>query len=297
MKTLITVLLATSLFGPPAFAWKETGGGDEVGLDFQRAFSVAVKSVQEGKLAGPFTAEDLLQTARDSRILVVDDTLLVTLDGSIQNSIAVNEPAKGLIRINRARWNLLKDERLKEAVALHEVLSLRRIESTGDYSYSARYLEVYGLSPWLISGAKPDPSQNPRPKRMSCEISYNFDPNGSWDKREVINFEQMTANTGDTLPESLSVRKTITTKDGRFDIYLWGVQPFRNAYLPFPREYTTISIVDKKRKVSASSGPGMVADAAEANEDMRDSRASVITFLDEELREIEIMLNVKCGLK
>lgn len=295
MKILIVTLslLATS---SNAFAWKETGGGDEVALDFQRAFSSAVKAVQEGKITGSFTAENLQQTARDSRILVVEDALLVTLDGSIQNSIATNEPAKGLIRINRNRWNSLRDERLKEAVALHEVLSLRRIERTGDYTYSARYLEAYGLSPWLISGAKPDPSQDPKPKKMICGISYLPDPN-DWKSEESINFEQMTAETGDTLPRSLSVRKTFTTKEGRFDIYLWGVQPFRNAYLPFPHEFTSISIVDKKRKVSSGSGPIAVGDAAEMSDHMRDSRASYVPYLNDAATDIDVMLNVKCGLK
>jgi hypothetical protein len=296
MKKFSLVMLAIVAFANNAHAWKETGGGDEIALEFQRAFANAVRAVKEGKVTGAFTAEDLQQTARDSRIFVVDDALLVTLDGSIQNSIAVNEPAKGLIRINRARWNRLKDERLKEAVALHEVLSLRRIEHTGDYSYSARYLEAYGLSPWLISGAKEERSQDPRPKLMSCEVSYLPNPN-DWNSREIINFEQMAAETGDTLPRSLSVRKTLTTKDGRFDIYLWGVQPFRNAYLPFPHEFTSISIVDKKRKVSSGSGPIAVGDAAETNDHMRDSKASYMTFNDDAFREIETMLNVKCSLK
>ncbi|RYZ97950.1 MAG: hypothetical protein EOP11_21330 [Proteobacteria bacterium] len=265
-------------------------------LDFQRAFSNAVRAVKEGKFSGPITTEDLLETARDAQIFVVEDSLLVTLDGSIQSSIATNDPDKLLIRINRMRWERLKDERLKEAVALHEVLSLRRIERTGNYAQSARYLEAFGISPWLISGTKEDPSLDPKPKKMSCEISYVPDPN-NWNSRIVMNFEQMTADNDDTRPHSLSVRKTITTKDGRFDIYLWGVQPFRNAYLPFPHEFTSISIVDKKRKVSIGVGPNAVVEGAEANEDMRDSRASYIPFNDDASRDMELMLNVKCSLK
>lgn len=296
MKTLFVILLGSLIAGTNAHAWKETGGGDEVALDFQRAFASAVSAVKAGKVKGKFTAEELQQTAKDSRVLVVEEQLVVTLEGIVQNSIAVNEPAKSLIRINRSRWNGLKDDRLKEAVALHEVLSLRGIERTGSYEYSARYLEAHGLSPWLVSGAKEDRSRDPRPKKLSCEISYIPDPN-NWDSRQVTNFEQMTSDNGDTLPRSLSVRKTFTTKDGRFDIYLWGVQPFRNAYIPFPHEFSSISIVDKKRKISTGAGPNAVSDATDATEDMRNSLASYIPFNDEASRDIELFLNVKCSLK
>jgi len=227
MKMMIKVLVVLVATSSPVFAWKETGGGDEVALDFQRAFSNAVGAVKAGKIAGAFTAEDLQQTAKDARILVVEDRLVVTLGGIAQESIAVNQPGKGLIQINRSRWTNLRDDRLKEAVALHEVLSLRRIERTGDYSYSARYLEAFGLSPWLISGAKEERGMDPRPKKFRCEIVHDGTPETFPPETHI--FEQMTADTGQTAPRSLDVRKTITTDNGRFDIYLWAVQPFRNA--------------------------------------------------------------------
>jgi len=296
MKTMFKILVVLVATISPAFAWKETGGGDEVALDFQRAFSNAVGAVKAGKIAGAFTAEDLQQTAKDSRVLVVEDRLVVTFNGIAQDSIAANTPSKGIIQINRSRWKNLRDDRLKEAVALHEVLSLRRIESTGDYSYSARYLEAYGLSPWLVSGAKEETSQSPRPKFMNCEIEYFPNPN-EWNSRQIVNYEQMTAETGDTQPRSLSVRKTLSTKDGRYDIYLWAVQPFRSAYNPFPLEFTSITIVDKKRKASSRSGPLMVGDAAELDDHMRQTKASLATFNDDALTDIEAMVNVKCGLK
>ena len=137
MKRLFSLLIAV-LMAATAHAGKESGGGDPVEVDFIGAFNAAVDRYQDGETNDlfNFVGPDLLGIEERAKILVVNDPLFVTKNGRDEEVTARNTPDTLTIEVNRARWNATQDERLKEATALHEFLSLLKIESTGRYPIS-----------------------------------------------------------------------------------------------------------------------------------------------------------------
>lgn len=124
------------------------GGGDDDGIKFQKTIQDALEKL---KLRVPeaykFLKNYQLATfAEKVKVIVVDDALDVAVKGYIQNSVAVNLPETGVILLNRSRLNEIHDTNLMEAIALHEILSLKKLESTGVYSISAKYLSAQGAS-------------------------------------------------------------------------------------------------------------------------------------------------------
>lgn len=117
------------------------GGGNDVGVEFQRAF---LNAVQEIRRRAPEVHAKLLEArvekfANEALVIVVDDRLEVQISGFIQNSVAYNNPEFGVILVHREEWQKIKSQRQREAIALHEVLSLAGIESSGRYPISAAY--------------------------------------------------------------------------------------------------------------------------------------------------------------
>lgn len=144
LKLLLALLLLPNL----SFAGgKAVGnGGDEIGLEFQNA---AIRAVNEAVAYG------LLESAQgvELRALSLSATILVTDNplGSVrgryeQESIAINIPEQTTVLVNRFRWQEATNDRLREGLALHEVLSLRGLEGTGNYRISGAYLARFSLS-------------------------------------------------------------------------------------------------------------------------------------------------------
>ena len=144
LKGLLALFIMTA--SSSAFAIKEVGnGGDPLALDFKVSLYRAIDDLKNHP--STINMETLEEAARSSRVLIVDDVLSVVLDGSVQVSAAENFSAQNLIKVNRAGWNAISNPAVKEALALHEVLSLLGIESTGSYPISQNYLrEKSGLS-------------------------------------------------------------------------------------------------------------------------------------------------------
>jgi hypothetical protein len=117
------------------------GGGDDLGLKFQAS---VVSALNNMKASDPETHAKIHAVAeaalKRAKFVVVDDTLDVGVKDLIQNSVAVNFPETGLIMINRTRWEAVKDSSVEEGISLHEVLSLEKLEQTGMYPYSAKYV-------------------------------------------------------------------------------------------------------------------------------------------------------------
>lgn len=260
MLKFVVSFVCVFVLSANAYAWKETGGGDEVALEFQQAFFSALRAVEEGKVSGKFSAEGLKAAARKAQIVVVEKPLLVKAPGGTQESIAVNTPASFLIQVNRSRWNAIRDVKIKEAVALHEVLSLMGLEHTGYYEYSARYLEAAGLSPWLVSGNGKGRVEKPAPKTLNCKVSY-FPANGSYADVEELTVSIATKELNSKGPWSLRAEQTLTTKDKSFNVKVWAMQPFRTAYNPAAYEYVGLMIEDRKAGSSSATGPTFPADA------------------------------------
>jgi hypothetical protein len=109
------------------------------------AFGVAVEIKDQAANFPELAGIDLLAVAQSASVTVSDAPLLAKLpDGTSQESIALNFPTSGRIKVNRARWEHLSNEFVRRGIALHELLGLKGIESTGNYPYSSRYLATHG---------------------------------------------------------------------------------------------------------------------------------------------------------
>ncbi|RZA06616.1 MAG: hypothetical protein EOP11_09865 [Proteobacteria bacterium] len=287
MTKLFFVLLGLAAVSGEAFAWKETGGGDEVGLEFRNAFATALRAVRDGSIQGAFTVEALEETVAKAHVIVVDESLSVRFGDTKQDSVAVNIPADTLIKVNRARWRGLKTDRLKEAVALHEVLSLMGIERTGYYETSARYLEKAGLSGWLVSGMNPGREQRPAIKTLSCRFTYLPPLSRSNADEELFTFTEKLKE-GDEA--EFKTRRTWTSKNGRFQFSATATQPFRTAYNPSAYEYVSVRLEDKQREFTTLVGP-QVSSEPEKNE----SNAYLLHMSGKDKTDFA-MLSAKCSL-
>jgi hypothetical protein len=149
MAYLALGLCLTISHAPNAFAevgGVAGGGGDEVGMMFlSSAFGVAVEIKDQAANFPELAGIDLLAVAQSASVTVSDAPLLAKLpDGTSQESIALNFPTSGRIKVNRTRWEHLSNEFVRRGIALHELLGLKGIESTGNYPYSGRYLATHG---------------------------------------------------------------------------------------------------------------------------------------------------------
>lgn len=141
-------LCLTISHAPNAFAEGGVagGGGDEVGMMFlSSALGVAVEIKDQAANFPELAGIDLLAVAQSASVTVSDTPLLAKLpDGTSQESIALNFPTSGRIKVNRTRWEHLSNEFVRRGIALHELLGLKGIETTGNYPYSGRYLATHG---------------------------------------------------------------------------------------------------------------------------------------------------------
>lgn len=140
----LTALLIFSINGATALAEGTRGGGHPDGLDFIRAAKRAAQDLMSDGNTFKVDLNLLQKTISEMNVLVVDENLPVNFLDLNQQSVAINEPAKSLIQINSNEWKKIVDEKLKRALALHEVLSLMKIESTGRYPVSLNYLTTRG---------------------------------------------------------------------------------------------------------------------------------------------------------
>lgn len=142
----ITLFLFTSTLAYGAKGTEGGGGGDDVALEFQQAFAkmIAKSKINSEDLYDLINRESLTSVAEKAQIIVIDKDIPVEVQGLIQNSIAYNDPETNRILINRERWSKIKQAEIREAIALHEIASLARLESTGIYPLSTKYLLAVG---------------------------------------------------------------------------------------------------------------------------------------------------------
>jgi len=157
MKYLLIVgALSLLTFQSVSFATSNEGrgGGDGIALEFQQALLSAVQeSRSHPELFKVLTDYKIVETAARAQIIVVDDALDIMIKDLVQNSVAVNIPTEQKILINRKRWRDIQDSHILSAIALHEVLSLKKLEQTGYYPYSTKYLSLVGGSPSVLESS------------------------------------------------------------------------------------------------------------------------------------------------
>jgi hypothetical protein len=141
-----SVILGVFVGQHRAQAGFDFSGGDPVAIDFENSAQIAIGEVQGDISDYPqMKGVDLSQTISNAKVMVSDDPLYVESNGVQQESTAVNSAATDTIIVNRAMWNAIQTPEIKNALALHEVLSLASVESTGNYQVSSRYLYLRGL--------------------------------------------------------------------------------------------------------------------------------------------------------
>jgi hypothetical protein len=124
------------------------GGGDEDGIDFQRAAFEAIESFKTLMPNEYMSLQNygIAKVPANTKIIVVDDKLYVSIDGFSQESLAINFPDLNTIVVNRMRWRGLTEHKKRLGIVLHEVFSLKHIESSGSYNISAKYMNQLGIS-------------------------------------------------------------------------------------------------------------------------------------------------------
>lgn len=156
IPSLVPAVLSLALLYPTALAQKPQpvpppegsstrGGGDEDGIGFRATLRAAFAELKN--LSPMFPELDFVELERKLdhlHVVVVEAPLAVEKDGLEQDSAAVNTPDQELIEVRRQRWLGIQDLRIKQAVALHELFSLVKLEKTGEYLYSSRFLEKFG---------------------------------------------------------------------------------------------------------------------------------------------------------
>lgn len=154
MKFMIAILLMTtpSFAAIPMEGSGVRGGGDELGLEFSVAAQAAILEAGrlDAGLAAVLQSADAAKIAATMEIIATDAPLVEFSKGSYQEFVAINEPARGRVYVNRDRWAAL-GEIGRRGIALHEVLSLARLEETGRYDHSARYLALLGVDAGVLS--------------------------------------------------------------------------------------------------------------------------------------------------
>jgi hypothetical protein len=152
MKTMFEKLFAALFFvfvaaQSNAMAGRMSHGGDPLALEFTQAANSALAVLE----ASPATFPEIVGAHLDTviakaKVLISDAPLTVEENGVTQESVAVNYPSTQTVVINRSRWEAIATYDVKSAVALHEILGLKGIESTGVYTISQRYLQVTGTA-------------------------------------------------------------------------------------------------------------------------------------------------------
>jgi hypothetical protein len=122
---------------------RDSGGGNDLGLDFE---SEAMRGIQN--LSSAEADDTLKQKMRavvaSTKFIVVNQDLYVKINGDTQPALVINDPSANTVTINGNAWPKLSSEPQRQSLAVHEVLSLMKIESTGDYHISAALKNAEG---------------------------------------------------------------------------------------------------------------------------------------------------------
>lgn len=148
-------------------------GGNEIALDFLNS-AKRVLSIYGGELKTYPSLKGIAlgSVLNDTNILISSTSLFVELNGIQQEVTAVNFKNPAMIIINEKRWLAIKQDALKEALALHELLSLVGIEKTGNYFISKNYLVKNGIN--CKTGLCESPSM--APEETYCRFQNNWYP-------------------------------------------------------------------------------------------------------------------------
>jgi hypothetical protein len=119
-------------------------GGDEIGLEFKSLARMSLIEIERehADLAKLFSVRRAILVLDSAEVLAVEENLELDVNGVRQQVVVVNYPKTKKVIINRSRWQAISNLKAKQALALHEVLSLIGVERTGHYPISSRFYAV-----------------------------------------------------------------------------------------------------------------------------------------------------------
>ena len=134
-----------------------SGGGDQIGLEFLSALGDSQLDYKQYSYAenDQFLWSDLSQYGATLTVVAVDQ--LVKENGEKSFRVAENYVAKKTILINRAMWNSITDRRIKNAIALNQVLLMREGKPSGFTERALTSLSGQRLSGMALYDGKSAP--------------------------------------------------------------------------------------------------------------------------------------------
>ena len=159
MKTQLNFFIVIFIFCGTFSAWaghEGANGGDETALEFRQTFNKAMSRIMNDEylkkqFATRINLAEFSRASATARILTTMEPLLATTAYAPQESVALNWPERQTIQVNRSRWKEIMNPFLREGISLHEFLSLQGLESTGDYTFSATYVEKFGIPKTVLT--------------------------------------------------------------------------------------------------------------------------------------------------
>lgn len=142
-KILIMALVLISSIARAETGSEGGNGGDPVALDFQRSALDALLDLQEKpELYPELRGLPLRKILKEAQIYVVEEPLPVREGDITQMPSVVNYKNPNRFVIYRAGWlaETNRPERIRRALALHELLGLVGVERTGIYWICQTYL-------------------------------------------------------------------------------------------------------------------------------------------------------------
>ncbi len=145
-KFLVAFLLALLPLHSSAEMGRDGNGGSDIGLELKFFGAKAAAIVASHPRLYPEVAgRDLLAVLDGALVLVSLEPIYVAKGGVVQECTAKNIRSPDTIIVNKRAWDKIRSESVKQALALHEILGLAGIESTGDYRVSNRFLRSLGV--------------------------------------------------------------------------------------------------------------------------------------------------------
>lgn len=153
------------------------GGGHEIGLEFTNAYFAAIDEIQKNQpeLWATIQAEGLTTLPADLNIYIENKPIKVQAGNGEQDSVAANDMEKN-IWIYDTGWRNILHPRIRQAIALHEVASLKKLERTGYYPISGKFLAKFNLRNDMIiflTGQDPALPQW-KSQRLNCDRRYTL---------------------------------------------------------------------------------------------------------------------------
>jgi hypothetical protein len=176
MKNNSVILFVLLLLVSAAQANEKGNGGNATALEFMKNLSNALGGIlkSNSELATRLNEGEILNRAKHATIVVVETPLIINIQGIDQPCVATNDPQRSLIQINQNQWAAINDVHIKEAIALHEVLSLEGLEDTGNYPLSSQYISQFGIKSSLIVGSFEEEAPASRGIKLSILGGVNF---------------------------------------------------------------------------------------------------------------------------